>query len=274
MTALKPVSFKKGRAHLPRISKPYVPGKRHERYWTDAEVEIVRQHYPKGGAAACIILLPGRTISGVHQQARKAGLNAIKGGKKKEPITPPADIDERLRAAWPSLSGRGAVNALADELKLPRWWVSKRALKLGLTNPQRKEPIWTEAEKELMKKVPLYDLEKCAKIFRQHGFNRTPTSIGVKAKRLSLSRRATREAFSGTQVAKILGLDSKTVTSWCIKGEMKATRRSDKRLPQQGGSSWDIQPGDLRRYIIDNLEYIDFRKVDKFAVVHLLTEVA
>lgn len=52
---------------------------------------------------------------------------------------------------------------------------------------------------------------------------------------------------------------------------MKASKRADKRLPQQGGSCWVIRPADLRRFVIDNLGRIDFRKVDKFELVRLLT---
>lgn len=268
---IQPVSFKKGRQSEPRLSKPYEPGRHSERFWSDEEVEVVRRNYPIGGAGSCVALLPGRTASGVYQQAKKLGLYAPRK-KDREKIDHPADIDDQLRAAWPLLKGRGAVNALAASLNLPRWWVSKRALKLGLTNPHRKEPKWTEAEKELMTKVPLHDPDRCAQIFREHGFHRTATSIVVKAKRLSLSRRATHQTYSGTEVARILGYDNKSVTQWCVAGEIKAERRNDKRLPQQGGSTWSITPQELRRFIIENIERLDIRKVEKFAFVHVLTQ--
>lgn len=38
--SLQPVSFRKGRAHLPRLSKPYVPGKHDPRFDT-AEQDLV-----------------------------------------------------------------------------------------------------------------------------------------------------------------------------------------------------------------------------------------
>ena len=70
----------------------------------------------------------------------------------------------------------------------------------------RASPPWTAAEEALMKQVPLHDPDRCAKIFREHGFSRSPTAIVVRAKRLDLSRRY-RETLSATQIGKLLGVD-------------------------------------------------------------------
>ncbi|HEX2255633.1 MAG TPA: hypothetical protein VHG92_02840 [Afifellaceae bacterium] len=272
MSALKPVSFRKGRERAPRLSQPYVPGKHHERFWTEAEDAVIRRHYPTGGAAACLPHLPEhRTPGSVQNRAGKLQVACqLPGGGPKRKLDIPDDIDERIRDGWPELKGRGAVAAFADRLNVPRWWLTKRATKLGLTQPHRKEPPWTAAEEVLMRKVPLHDPAKAARIFREHGFKRSPTAIIIRAKRLDLSRRATRETLSATAAARILGVDNKTLSCWCIAGDIKAERRGTNRLPQQGGDSWDIRPEDLRRFVLDKLERIDIRKVDKFAFVALL----
>lgn len=271
--SLQPVSFRGGRAHLPRLSKPYVPGKRDPRFWSDEELDIIRRYYPAGGASACLAHLPAhRTSSGVYGQAKKLGLQAKAGDSPKVKIDRPPDFDDRLRQEWPQLDGknRGAVAALADRLGVPRWWITKRATRLGLTLPHKKEPPWTKSEEALMSKVPLHDPEKCAAIFRENGFNRSPTAIVVRAKRIGLSRRFN-VGLSARGAAKIIGIDDKGITACCISGELKATKRDDNRLPQQGGSRWVIMPADLRQFVIDNLGRIDFRKVDKFELVRLLT---
>lgn len=277
--SLTPVSFKRPVEPQPRLSKPYVPGRRDDRYWTDAEIAAVREHFPKSGAAACLPhLKPRRSMGTVYQQARKLGLSAPRkqSGKPRQRhhITPV--MDETIRREWALLDGkkRGEVAALADRLGLDRWVISRRATKLGLTMPHKKEPPWTAAEIALMAKVPLHDPHKCADIFREHGFRRSETAIVVKAKRLDLSRRATREEWSATRAAKLLGVDGKTMTRWILEWGLPATKRADKRLPQQGGSSWDIKPADLRRFIIDNLQHIDLRKVEKFAFVDLIANEA
>ena len=267
MTALAAVSFKKGREHRPRLSTPYVPGVRHERYWTNAEIEIIKTYYGPGGVNACLAHLPNRTPSGVYVQAGKLGLTSKQRGKIKRP----EGFDDALREFYQNGDGKkkGECNAFADRMKVPRWWITKRAIALGLVIPHKKEPPWTAAENALMAKVPLHDVDKCAEIFREHGFSRSPTAIMVRAKRLNLSRRY-RETLSATAIGKILGVDSKTVTREIIQGDLKAIKRKTRRLPQQGGDHWSVTPTDLRRYLLDHLERVDLRKVDKFAFVQIV----
>lgn len=269
---LTPVDFRKGRAHEPRLSVPYVPGKHHERYWTAEEEATVRQYYPEGGVNACQTHLPPqRSRSAIHAFAHKLGVKSAKMPPRKEP-RPKFALDETIKERWPLLKGRGAVAKLSEELDIPRWQLSQTAARLGLTIPHKKEPPWTAVEEALLRKVPLHSPRHCSRIFAEHGYQRTPTAIIIHSKRLRLSRRATKalEGFSGTAAARLLGVDNKTTTQWCIAGELKASRRQDKRLPQQGGASWLIKREDLRQFVLDNLGRIDFRKVDKFALVDLL----
>lgn len=271
--SLNPVSFAKPLRHEPRFSAPYVPGKRDKRYWTDAEIEIVRTYFPSGGAAACLARLPAhRTLSGVYGQAKKLGLKASVAPSERRRYRATAELDHRIREGWQQLDAgrKGAVAELATRLGLPRWWLTKRMTALGLTVRHKKEPQWTAAEDALMRKVPLHQPEKAAKVFREHGFQRSPTAIMVRAKRLDLSRRASRPELSATSAATILGVDGKFVTARILAGDLPARKRDDRRLAQQGGSSWDIKPSDLRRWIVDNIEVVDLRKVDKVPFVLLI----
>jgi hypothetical protein len=273
MNGLTPIPFRKGRESAPRLSEPYVPGRQHPRFWTEAEDEVLRARFPEGGVVACMPHLPEhhRSAGKIYQRARKLGLKSTRhAGEHRRTYVLTDELAETIRAAWPGLKGRGAVEALAARLSLPRWWLSKAATKLGLSMPHRKEPPWTAAEDALMRRVPLHDPHRAAGIFKEHGFHRSSTAIVVRAKRLELSRRATRPTLSGTRVARILGLDNKTVTQWCVIGRLPAVRREDRRLPQQGGSSWDVTRADLRAFILDNLEVIDIRKVEKFEFVAIL----
>jgi hypothetical protein len=273
MSGLQPVSFRKGRQFEPRLSEKYVRGKHSERFWTEAEKEIIRRYYPEGGAPACLAHLPDhRTKSGVYIQAKKLGLHR-RGHKRPAPaivVTP--ELDQTIRDEWMMLDGRkkGEVQALADRLGVKRWWLSNRARTLGLTVAQKKQPPWTAAEDALMAKAPLHDPDRAAAMFREHGYSRSPSAIMVHAKRIGLSRRASREEFSAGGAAKILGIDAKGITRWCISGDLKAVKRDDRRRSQQGGSAWDIKPADLRRFILDNLEIIDLRKVEKVSFCLLI----
>jgi len=274
MTELKRVSFSREREHEPRLSAPRVPGKTSSRYWTDAEKEVLRQHYGTGGAAACMALLPPHraSLSGIYVMAQKLGLRGPKQPRERHRVMATPELDARIIAEWALLDGKkkGEVSQLADRLGVSRSWLSDRAAKLGLTIAHKKEPNWTEAEEHLLERVPLHNPDEAARIFREHGFQRSPTSIVVRSKRRGLSRRATHETLSATETARILGVDGKWVTSRCIDGRLVAGRRGSQRLTQQGGDTWAIRPGDLRQFIVDNIHEIDLRKVEKFGFVWVL----
>ena len=233
---------------------------------------MLREHYPAGGASACLVRMPGRTLSGIYGRAYALKLHKphTNGrGQRRTPELSP-EMEAKIREAWPTLATRSATADLAIRLGVERWWLSRAIVKLGLSMPARtKEPPWSEAENALMAKVPLHDPPACARIFRAHGFSRTPTAIMVRAKRLNISRRF-RGGLSAGQASKLLGVDSKYFTTRCISGEIKATRRGTARLPQQGGDAWVIERADLRQWILENLANVDIRKVDKFEFVDLL----
>ena len=268
MSALQPVSFKKGRVYAPRITPKREPGRTSERYWTEAEEAILRDHYPASGVRGCAMRLPGRAARRIYVRANKLGLR-FEGMAARVSHAGKLD-DDVIRAGWAELKGRGAVQAFADRLGVPRAALSQAALRLGLTIPHKKEPVWSDAELALLPRAPLHDLKRAVALFAEHGFKRSPTSIKVKATRLKISRRSTRDTISAGAAGKLLGIDSKTVTAWILAGDLAADRRDDSRLPQQGGSAFAIHPNALRAFVIDHLERIDIRRVDKFAFVALI----
>ena len=264
---LTPVSFKKGREVQPRLSAPHTPGRTVDRIWSEGERDILRQHYSEHGPAYCLSLLPGRTMTGVYQRARILGLK-IRDRTKWQKIG--TSLDDVIKERWPGMSGRGEVAKLANELGVGRHAISARALALGLTNPHKKEPPWTEAEDNLLKSAPVNNPRAAAEYFAAHGFRRTPTAIMVRCKRKKVSLRRA-DVLSAHGASRILGVDSKAMAAWCVEGLVTAERRGTQRLSQQGGDIWAIKPRELRRFIIQHLERIDIRKVDKFAFVDLLT---
>lgn len=238
-------------------------------HWSAKEDAIIRQHFADGGKTACEPLLRGRSGGAIEQRAHKLGL---KKKHRVDAIVVPEGFDETLRQFYQNGNGkkRGECNAFADRMKVPRWWCSKRAAKLGLVMPHKKEPPWSPIEDALMREVPLHNPDKCSDIFRARGFPRSPTAIVVRAKRLDISRRFN-EGLSATQAAEILGIDTKNFGAMCARGEVAARRLNDKRKEQQGGHRWIIQPLDLRRFVLANLERIDLRKVEKFAFIQLVS---
>ncbi len=271
--SLQPVSFSKRQAPQPRLSPRYKPGRHSETFWREEEDAVLVAHYPSHGLATCLEKLPRRSRSAIYMRARHLGLKSNKqADRPRKRHAPDPELDAKIREAWPSLIAKGAVQRFADSIGIDRWVVSKRAAALGLSKDyRRKEPTWTAAEDALMARVPLNTPDIAARIFKDHGFKRSATAIVVRAKRIGLSRRRS-DILSATSAARILGVDGKWITARCIDGSLEAEKRGTARLVQQGGDTWTIRPEALKRYVIDSLEEIDIRKVDKFAFVALLTD--
>jgi len=144
MVTLTPVSFANPRGHAPRLSKKYVPGRHAETYWRAEEDAIVRAHYPKGGAKACLPHLPRRNIRSVYQRAKKLGLSTThtgrRDGRRARGALLSPEMDATIRDRWPSLVGRGAVSRFADEIDVPRWWLSARGLCISRCRTKRSRP--------------------------------------------------------------------------------------------------------------------------------------
>jgi hypothetical protein len=267
---LTPVKFGKGRGHAPRLTTPYVPGRRSARFWSDDELAILRAHYPTKGAAACVERLPNRAPGTIYQMATKLGLKAPSAQPKRARLGD--SLDARIREMWPMAAKKGGVTAIASELGVLRGFVSDRARAMGLSLPHKKEPRWTAEEDALLRQAPVNNPKRASQFFAAHGFKRSPTAIMVRCKRQDISRRR-HDAFSARTAAAVLGVDSKTIAALIADGTLAGAPRGTSRLPQQGGDTWTIEPAELRRYILDNLERIDIRKVEKHSFVSLIAQV-
>src|ERR1035441_5069432 len=137
---LERVSFKKGREHQPRLSKPYVPGHRDERYWTDEESQILRDHYADKGLTHCARKLPDRTKSAIYGQVAKLGIEREGAQKRIRSREEYADLDANISETWPAMEipkgDLSGVKEIARRLGEPSWLITQRCRTLGLTRPQ------------------------------------------------------------------------------------------------------------------------------------------
>ncbi len=85
LMSLERVSFKKGREHKPRLSAPYVPGVHSEKYWTEEEDQILRDHYPGKGFAYCASKLPNRSKTAIYGRVQKLGVKRDGSTAAKKP---------------------------------------------------------------------------------------------------------------------------------------------------------------------------------------------
>lgn len=238
------------------------------RHWTVTEDRIVREHYATRGAEYCATLLPGRSIGAIQQHAYAVGIRSQVRNKRRRWENSEA-IDEAIRRVYQSTPKSNQVNELAKRLRRPRWWVSKRARCLGLVTPRFKEPVWTDAEIDLIEAHAHKSLAVIQRILKKQGYQRTETAICLKLKRLGTDTHDP-DHYTACQLATMMGVDSRTVTGWIHKYDLPAKRRGTKRTQEQGGDMWWISRRTLRRWIGQNAHAVDLRKVDKYWFIDLM----
>lgn len=244
-----------------------------KRFWTGRELLLLREHYPKGGVAACLPHLVGRSAGSIYQRAGAIGLKAPATLRRKEAFrqrwTGSDAIDDVIRRQYPTCTTPRSVQALARTVGRPRWWVSKRARSLGLVTPRFKEPPWSEAELEIIGNHAHRDPKSIQRRLKSAGYSRTETAIVVKLKREGATREDP-DHFTATGLSKLMGIDAKSVTRWIDKGWLKADRRGTDRVEAQGGDQWWIHRRNVRAFILGNASAVDIRKCDKFWLLELL----
>jgi hypothetical protein len=196
------------------------------------------------------------------------------GHKGKWVFTPAMDAEIREAYAHQvSMDRTQTVKPLAEKLGVPRWKICRRAAVLGLVqtslNHAKQNRPWTKAEKEITAKCAHLSPTRIGLKLKAAGFARSENSIRIYIQR-HIGRKP-RSHYSATSLANLLGIDSHAVMRWIRQGWLKAEHAGTKRTERQNGDSNVIQPEDVRQFIIDYVHLVDFRKVDKFWIVELLT---
>ncbi|MBW2653636.1 MAG: hypothetical protein JRC91_01535 [Deltaproteobacteria bacterium] len=193
--------------------------------------------------------------------------------KKKYNFTP--EIDEQIRQLYRvevgirSVAYKGPVRDLAKRFNMPRWCVSRRALKLGVLPIQKKEPNWSEKEIKILEHNSQYSAKTIQKKLKAAGYCRTEVGIILKRKRMRFLQNL--DGYSAQSVATCFGIDVHAVTRWIDKGWLRAERRNTDRTDLQGGDCWYIKNKWIREFVIDSVAVIDFRKIDKYWITDLLS---
>jgi len=176
---------------------------------------------------------------------------------------------EQIRKTYQASTGSGEIAELAKRLRLPRWKITRHAQKMGWIAKGKKEPYWTEEEEKTLQHFARYCPEKIQLKMVAAGYaRRTVAAICLKMKRLRCRQNI--EGYSARFVSECLGVDVHFVTRAINTGKLRAKKRGTARTEEQGGDMWFIREWDIRAYIIENVNEIDIRKVDKTWFVDLL----
>jgi len=185
-----------------------------------------------------------------------------------------SEMDEEIRRLYQaevgikSVAYQGPVRDLALKFGMPRYAVSKRAVKLGVLPIQKKEPDWSDKEIKILEHAAQYTLPVIQRKLKAAGYRRSQMGILLKRKRMRFLNNL--NGHSVRSIATCFGIDDHSVTRWIEKGWLRAKKRGTNRTARQGGDHWYIKDKWIRDFIIDSVSVIDIRKVDKYWLVDLL----
>lgn len=190
-------------------------------------------------------------------------------GRHKRKYLPTPGIDEAIRDAYQKQrqGDREALRAVSRKIGWSRNAVCKRGAELGIT--RAKEPIWSEAEEELLEQVGHLTPSGIRRQLASAGFPRSVAAIQVKLNRNRIKQNL--NGYSATSLADALGVDVHKILTWIRRGLLAAKRRGTERTQTQGGDTWWIAERSVKRFILRTPDEIDLARVEKIWFLDLLT---
>jgi len=148
---------------------------------------------------------------------------------------------------------------------IPQWRVSKYAINQGWIKKARPFANWSEPELRILERNAHFSPKTIKNKLKAAGYTRSEHSIVVKRKRMRFLQNLGGQ--SANSLAQCLGIGVHSVLYHIKNGNLKAERRDEnKETP-----TYYIKDKDVKKFIVSHVDTIDFRKVDKYWLVDLLT---
>ena len=154
---------------------------------------------------------------------------------------------------------------LAKKFNMPRWVLYQRALKIGAVKSSNQKKLWKDEEINILEKNAQYAPLTIKKRLEKAGFQRSIASIVLKRKRMRLLSNL--EGMSACLCAEFLGVDLHWVLKYIRSGLLMAEII---RYDRQGKANYYIREKNIRKFIINNPDLIDLRKIEKYYFIELL----
>ena len=248
------------------------------RFWTTRELAIIREHYPKGGLAACLPLLPGRAAPAIYQKAFEAGVRSASKGRpsaKRQVYKPTAALDAAIAEAYLGDDTLGALKNLSRLTGRPRAWFTNRAAALGYSRPKFKEAPWSAAELAFLEARAHLAPGTIRGELREAGFVRTVNAVALKLRQRGWLRGKAEGRYTKLMLQECFGVSGATLSRWAERYGLKVERERPmmrhRFADPHPGAEWSVRERHLKAFVTENVAIIDFRKVDKFWLVDLLT---
>jgi hypothetical protein len=241
------------------------------RRWTEAELELLKAHWPGGGYKVCKALFPNRTHASLCGAAGHLGL-VVGNNACQNRYPPDKNVDEIIIRAY--AEGRGSRKRLTELTGRPYSWVSRRATELGVTRARGFHPgtCWSEQEDAIME----YALRRNLSVTRiQRKLRQIGASRGIHAIRYRLWKLGgyyEREWSSG-EVARMFGVRSRWVQKQIECGRLVAKKKAglyseDQRIDEH--SKYAIAPKAVTHFMRNHPASWDHRRMNKAVLLDLL----
>lgn len=247
-----------------------------KRFWTTREIAILRETYPTGGLAACLPLLPGRASTAIYQKAFEVGARRpAPSGKPRatrQVYTPTPALDAAIVDAYRSDNPLRGLKNLSRVTGRPRAWLTNRAAVLGLSRPKFKEAQWCAAEFEILTERMHQAPGTIRQALREAGYPRTINAIVLQLRRRKgWARGKVDGQYTKLMLQECFGVSGETLSRWARIGLRVIREPAIATGKAHDAAEWSVRELHLRRFVMENVAIIDFRKVDKFWLVDLLT---
>ncbi len=189
-------------------------------HWTTAELRILRQHYPRGGSAACVPVLPRHSRIAIQRKALDVGLRAgqVVRDTRRTALTT-AQTVALIRALRRGIR-RGDLSRLAARLALAPW-IIKSALRRLAKQPVDTGPrTWTTAQEQCLRDHHDWPIRRLATRLNSLGPRRTPRAVAARLARRGIARDTDHCTAAG--LARLLGVNQSTVARWIHRGRLAA----------------------------------------------------
>jgi len=239
------------------------------RLWTAEDIATLKQHWESKTSIELAEML-NRSPDAINEFAKKIGLPRKRLWAK---VTATPQMDNAIRAAYNSAK-RGACKAVSAHYGVPVGWVKYRARLLGLTRSLSTHKVpWTPEEDALIEEYhERGGARYVANRLKKAGYLRSVAAIEIRVRHLGLSWK-NRDIYNASELATVMGVDSKTITNWIKFGYLKAHKENASGLRQADEPyHWLIAHADARKFLIEHVARYRLAMCDRYWIVATLAD--
>lgn len=149
------------------------------------------------------------------------------------------------------------LNRMIRMTGLPRWYIKRQAVRLGLTMKIDRKP-WTPAELNLLEKL----VGRVCSATIAKRLHRAESSVINKLKRLGNSRRV-RNGYTMRDLEQCLGEDHRKISIWIANGWLRDRLQGTGRHDGSGRDIHRIREKDILHFLKSHPQEINLGKVDQ-----------